>query len=260
MIEEQKSQDAMNNNETTPDSSTEQQESLENHQQSPSEKSSPQEAAEPVSVEVDSQDTAQEQSQQSSQQSESSASTEQLEAEIENLKQKLEQETQQRETISAQAKRLAADFENFRRRSEAQQEEVKTNVKREILSEILPIVDNLERARSQIKPETDGEMNIHKSYQGVYKQLVEVMKELGVAKMRPEGEQFDPYYHEAMMREATEEHPEGTVIEELRAGYLLDDTVLRHAMVKVAAPPENTSQEGETTEENDSNNNEEQPA
>jgi molecular chaperone GrpE len=81
-------------------------------------------------------------------------------------------------------------------------------------------------------------MGIHKSYQGVYKTLVDSFKRLGVSAMRPEGLPFDPNYHEAMMREATNEYPEGTVLEQLVRGYLLNDQVLRHAMVKVAAPKE----------------------
>lgn len=80
-------------------------------------------------------------------------------------------------------------------------------------------------------------MAIHKSYQGVYKQLVEALKRLGVSAMRAEGQEFDPMLHEAVMREPTAEHPEGTVIEEFVRGYQLGDRVLRHAMVKVAAPP-----------------------
>ncbi|AFZ45217.1 GrpE protein [Halothece sp. PCC 7418] len=187
---------------------------------------------------------------------EESANTEQLQGEIQALQQKLEQETQQREAVTAQAKRLAADFENFRRRSETQKEEIKQNEKRETLSKILEIVDNFERARSQIKPTTEGEKNIHKSYQGVYKQLVEALKSLGVSKMRPEGEPFDPYYHEAMLREPSSEYAEGTVIEQLRSGYMLGDGVLRHAMVKVAAAPEPSNE----AEENSQNDNEEQPA
>ena len=67
--------------------------------------------------------------------------------------------------------------------------------------------------------------------------------------MRPEGQVFDPNYHEAMLREQTNDYPEGTVIEDLVRGYLLEDMVLRHAMVKVAAPLESViPSEGETTE------------
>lgn len=60
--------------------------------------------------------------------------------------------------------------------------------------------------------------------------------------MRPEGQEFDPNLHEAVMREPTSEYPEGTVIEQLMRGYMLNDRVLRHAMVKVASAPEHPSE------------------
>ncbi len=248
MIDEQK--EPMNN-----EQQPQQAESLETEAQANEAQEAEVVAEETPTAEVEAQSTGE--SGENQQQPTSTASTEELEAEIQNLKQKLEQEAQQRETVNAQAKRLAADFENFRRRSETQKEEIKQNEKRETLTKILEIVDNFERARSQIKPETEAEKNIHKSYQGLYKQLVETLKSLGVSKMRPEGEPFDPYYHEAMLREPSNEHPEGTVIEELRSGYMLEDTVLRHAMVKVAAAPESSEGDNESSEEN---NNEEQPA
>ena len=113
--------------------------------------------------------------------------------------------------------------------------------------EILSVVDNFERARTQIKPQNDGEMGIHKSYQGVYKQLVESLKRIGVSPMRPEGQQFDPNLHEAVMRQPTEDHPEGTIIEELQRGYYLGERILRHSLVKVAAPPEQLSAEDATS-------------
>jgi molecular chaperone GrpE len=159
------------------------------------------------------------------------------EREIEGLK-------KQADESNNQYMRIAADFENFRRRTQREKEELETQIKCNTVKELLPVVDNFERARSQIKPQTDGESNIHKSYQGVYKDMVDRLKKVGVAPMRAEGKEFDPNLHEAVMREPTGEHPEGTVIEELMRGYMLDDKVLRHAMVKVAAPPE----EGEATE------------
>jgi molecular chaperone GrpE len=65
--------------------------------------------------------------------------------------------------------------------------------------------------------------------------------------MRPEGQQFDPNLHEAVMRQPTEDHPEGVVIEELQRGYYLGERILRHALVKVAAPPEQLSVEDATS-------------
>jgi molecular chaperone GrpE len=157
----------------------------------------------------------------------SSALTEQ----IESLKAQLEERT-------GQYMRIAADFDNFRKRTQKEKEDLEQQVKCSTIVEMLPVVDNFERARSQIKPQTDSEMNIHKSYQSVYKQLVDCLKRIGVAPMRSEGKEFDPNLHEAVLREPTEEYPEGTVMEELVRGYLLGDRILRHAMVKVAATPE----------------------
>jgi len=158
--------------------------------------------------------------------------------EVAALRAQLEQQTQQREALHAQALRIAADFENFRKRTQREREELEVQVKSAAIGELLPAIDNFERARAQIKPQTDGEMTIHKSYQGVYKQLVDALKSLGVSAMRPEGQEFDPNFHEAVLREPTDDYPEGTVVEQLVRGYLLGDRILRHAMVKVAAPPE----------------------
>lgn len=161
-----------------------------------------------------------------------------LQATISALTQDIEALKAQLEDRTNQYMRIAADFENFRKRTQKEKEEQDQQIKCVTIKELLPVVDNFERARSQIKPQTDAEMNIHKSYQSVYKQLVESLKRIGVSPMRSEGKEFDPNLHEAVMREATNEHPEGTVLEELVRGYLLGERVLRHAMVKVAAAPE----------------------
>lgn len=163
----------------------------------------------------------------------STAALGELTQQIESLKVQLEER-------STQYMRIAADFENYRKRTSKEKEELDLQVKRNTIMELLPIVDNFERARAHLKPQSDGEMTIHKSYQGVYKQLVDCLKRIGVSPMRPEGQEFDPNLHEAVMREPTDEHPEGTVLEELVRGYYLGDRVLRHSMVKVAAPPLDT--------------------
>ncbi len=164
---------------------------------------------------------------------------------IESLKIQLEERT-------TQYARLGADFENYRKRMLKEKEELDLQVKQRAITELLPVVDNFERARAQIKPQNDGEMGIHKSYQGVYKLLVDCLKRLGVSPMRPEGKEFDPNLHEAVMREPTDEHPEGTVLEELVRGYYLGERVLRHAMVKVAAPREDTPSEEDLSEDSSS--------
>jgi len=172
---------------------------------------------------------------------------------IEDLTQQIESLKSQLDDRSNQYMRIVADFENFRRRTQREKEEQEQQIKCTTLTELLPVVDNFERARAQIKPQSDSEMTIHKSYQGVYKQFVDSLKRLGVSPMRPEGQEFDPNLHEAVMREQTADHPEGVVIEELVRGYLLGDRVIRHAMVKVAAAPDPVvTSEGETPDESPS--------
>lgn len=170
-----------------------------------------------------------------------------------NLKQLLDEKSQQADLAKAQYARLAADFENFRRRTIKEKENLEVQTKKNLITELLPVIDNFERARTQLKPESEGEKTIHSSYQGVYKTLVECLKKMGVSAMRPEGQEFDPNYHEAMLREPTNEYPEGTVIEQLMRGYTIGETILRHAMVKVAVPQEPVITSEQKTTENEEN-------
>ena len=176
-----------------------------------------------------------------------------LQQELATLKQQLQEQSQQAESYKAQSMRIAADFDNFRKRNAKEKESLEQQIKRNTLGELLSVIDNFERARSQIKPANDGEMAIHKSYQGVYKNLVDSLKRIGVSAMRPEGQPFDPNYHEALFREQTNEYPEDTVIEQLVRGYLIGDQVLRHAMVKVAVAPEPADSQAESIAPEDLN-------
>ena len=173
-----------------------------------------------------------------------------LQEQVALLKQQLDEQTEKTENFKTQYIRIAADFDNFRKRTSKDKETLQSQVKRNTILELLSVIDNFERARNQIKPNTEGEKGIHKSYQGVYKILVDSLKRIGVSPMRPENQPFDPNYHEAMLRQPTDEYPEGTVMEELVRGYLIDEQVLRHAMVKVAAPKEEVDETATETEEN----------
>lgn len=131
--------------------------------------------------------------------------------------------------------RLNADFENFRKRSERDRINVGANVKGDVLTSLLPMVDNFERAKTQIKVETEGEKMIDNSYQGIYKQFVEIVKGLGISVVETVGKEFDPNIHEAIMREESSQYAEGVVSEEFRRGFVLGDKLLRPAMVKVSS-------------------------
>ena len=156
---------------------------------------------------------------------------------LQQLEQELNTLKQEHETLQSQYMRIAADFDNFRKRQSRDQDDIRQQLICSTLSEILPVVDNFERARQQLNPEGEEAQALHRSYQGLYKQLVDVLKQQGVARMEVVGQVFDPTLHEAVLREESTEHPEDVVTEELQRGYHLNGKVLRHALVKVSMGP-----------------------
>ncbi len=184
-----------------------------------------------------------------SDESDEKINAEDLKNTISNNDARLEQLEKEHETLKSQYVRIAADFENFRKRQSRDQDDLKIQLVSKALTAILPIVDNFERARQQLKPEGEEAQTLHRSYQGLYKQLVEVLKQQGVAPMRVIGQQFDPNLHEAVLREASQEFNEDIITEELQRGYHLEGKVLRHALVKVSMGP--GQQNSQQTEEKD---------
>ena len=156
---------------------------------------------------------------------------------MQQLEQELTTLKQEHETLNGQYVRIAADFDNFRKRQSRDQDDMRQQLVCSTLTEILPVVDNFERARQQLNPEGEEAQALHRSYQGLYKQLVDVLKQQGVARMEVVGQEFDPNLHEAVLREESSEFAEDVVCEELQRGYHRDGRVLRHAMVKVSMGP-----------------------
>ena len=126
--------------------------------------------------------------------------------------------------------RLQADFANYKRRTGAQKTEyVELGVKK-IVNDLLPVLDNFERALDSI-----GEKD--STYDGILMikdQLTDVLKKEGIVEMKALGEEFDPTYHHAVLAEDSDEYDSGYVIEVLQKGYLINDKTLRPAMVKVS--------------------------
>ncbi|CAN0892571.1 Protein GrpE [Linum grandiflorum] len=133
--------------------------------------------------------------------------------------------------------RLQADFDNFRKRSENDRLNIRSDAQGAVIESLLPMTDSFERAKQSIKPETDKEKQIDKSYQGIYKQFLEIMKGLQVISVPTVGHPFDPEFHEAIAREDSEEYAEGIVVQEFRPGFRLGNRLIRAAMVKVSAGP-----------------------
>ncbi|CAL9196143.1 unnamed protein product [Musa hybrid cultivar] len=133
--------------------------------------------------------------------------------------------------------RISADFDNFRKRTERERLSLMTNVQGEVIENLLPVLDNFERAKSQIKVETQVEEKINSSYQSIYKQFLEILTSLGVEAVETVGSSFDPLFHEAIMHEESMEFEEGIIIQEFRKGFKLGERLLRPSMVKVSAGP-----------------------
>ena len=127
------------------------------------------------------------------------------------------------------AQRVQADFENFRRRTKATRAEAFEDGAREFIKQLLPVVDNLERATAQ---ETCDE-NLMTGVKLVYKQLLDALEKCGVTVIDRPGEKFDPNLENAVMQGTSDEGEPGTVCAVLQKGYKMGDFVLRHAMVKV---------------------------
>ena len=129
--------------------------------------------------------------------------------------------------------RLKAEFDNFRKRMLREQSDFLNLATQEIIKELLPVVDNFERAMAhEIE---DGHLDDYKGgMQLVYNQLVDALAKEGLTSEEPVGEPFDPSKHEAMMQVDSDEYPEGTVAAVLEKGYLLKGRVIRPAKVAVA--------------------------
>ena len=131
--------------------------------------------------------------------------------------------------------RERADVMNVRRQHDAQIGNLHSSVKTNVISDLLPVIDNFERALKHVPADLEGN-DFVKGVQGVVKQFEATLANMGVERIKTVGEVFDPQIHEAVsMDEGDGPHENSVevVCEELQAGYRLGDDVIRHAMVKV---------------------------
>jgi molecular chaperone GrpE len=136
--------------------------------------------------------------------------------------------------------RVSADFENFKKRSFREADEFRKYANELLLMELLSVVDNLERAIQS----TSGEKNevgcVIEGVEMTLKALLKIFEKFSVKLIDAVGKPFDPNFHQAMMQEASDLHPENTVIREFQKGYMLHDRLLRPSMVVVSKGPDKT--------------------
>ncbi|WP_407307192.1 nucleotide exchange factor GrpE [Desulfosporosinus sp. SB140] len=149
-----------------------------------------------------------------------------LEAELKQAKEKSD------ETYD-QLLRLQADFDNFRKRTLKEKTELIKYASEHLVSEMLPVLDNFERAVSSAQNNPDFSA-FSQGVEMILRQLQTALSKEGLKAMEAVGQPFDPNLHEAVLRVESDEHEENTVVEELQKGYYLKEKVLRPCMVKVS--------------------------
>jgi molecular chaperone GrpE len=139
----------------------------------------------------------------------------------------------ERDELRDRLLRTSAEFDNYRKRVDRDRKDMADRAAESILTEILPIIDDLERALAA--PDIrEGAEGYRRGVELIHKQLLDLLTRRGVTPIETAGATFDPHLHQAVSSEASAEHQEGEIIEEFRRGYRLGERLLRPAMVKVA--------------------------
>jgi molecular chaperone GrpE len=130
--------------------------------------------------------------------------------------------------------RVSAEFDNYKKRTTREMDDLRKFANESILKEILPVVDNLERALASTDPVDGSAQCFIEGIQMTHKEILKVFSQFGVKPVEALDQTFDPLFHQAIMQEETDEKPDNTVIKEMMKGYLLHDRLLRPAMVVVS--------------------------
>jgi len=143
--------------------------------------------------------------------------------------------TKERDEVQNQLLRLRAEFDNYRKRVLRENDQIRKTAARNLIEDLLPVLDNLERALGHA--EDTASNPVLQGVDMVVKSLQEKLSGHGLAPIPALGQPFDPNVHEALAHEPSDEHPADTVVAEYHRGYKLGDTVLRPAKVSVSSGP-----------------------
>jgi len=141
------------------------------------------------------------------------------------------QDKSQYEEMETKYLRLAADFQNYRRRCEKERIDIHSYANEKLVTEMLDVLDNFERALCQ---EGNGSDGLLEGMNMIYKQFRGVLERVGLEEIEAVGKEFDPGFHNALLMEESDVHESGIVTAVLQKGYMLNKKVIRHSLVKVA--------------------------
>lgn len=167
---------------------------------------------------------------------------------ISKLQEKVVKLAAERDELKESMGRRQRDFDNYRKRMERERHETFKNLLGNLATQILPVLDNLNRALDSTEDtkEKSSPKDMRTFYDGIVlvnQQLNDVLMEMGVQQIASVGEPFDPTVHEAVATEETDEYPNKTVVQELLRGYRIDDRIIRASMVKVSSSHNKKSSE-----------------
>jgi len=152
---------------------------------------------------------------------------------VESLKQKVERFLQEKEEALEMVQRIKADYDNYRKIAASEKEDIRNYALFEFMGEMLPVIDNLERALQATENDDSVPQSHVEGLNMIYKQLCQLLEKHGVCAIEAEGCTFDPHYHQAVMQVEEGDYESQDVVEELQKGYMMKDRVLRPSMVKV---------------------------
>jgi molecular chaperone GrpE len=145
----------------------------------------------------------------------------------------LDELRRERDSLQDRLLRTAAEFDNYRKRVERDRQSTAESIAADVVRDLLPLVDDLERA---LKADTgaDGAEAYRMGVELIHRQLLDILRKRGVKPIEALGADFDPHFHQAIAHEPAEGRRDGEVVEEFARGYMLGDRLIRPAVVKVA--------------------------
>lgn len=152
------------------------------------------------------------------------------------MQQELEEARAESEAATDKLMRLAAEFDNYKKRNIKEQESIRKYAAQNLIKELLPILDNLERAIDSAN-ESNEVNSLIDGVKMILRQLYTVLEKEGVSVIKAVGETFDPNFHEAVVHVPSDEYPENVIVQEYQKGYILHDRIIRPSMVAVSKGP-----------------------
>lgn len=160
------------------------------------------------------------------------------EGSVRELDEKIESLEQEAKDSYDKFLRISAEFENYKKRSLREMEDFRKYANETLLKEFLSIVDNLERAIQSASTENHSSNSIVQGVDLTLKEIFKIFERFGVTPIESLEKPFDPAFHQAVLQEETEEHPDNVVLRELQKGYMIKERLLRPAMVVVSKAKE----------------------